>query len=503
MKTSLDCIPCLVQQCLKVARLATADEKVQEEILRETLRHVSQLDLARPPMLGQWIYRQVRQRTGQADPYLVQKQESNRLALALFPAWKQRVLASENPLTTAVRLAIAANIIDFGINGDLKPEDIPSALEKSFASLLEGDVGEFLDAVARTKDILYLADNAGELVFDRLFIELLARKNITVAVKGGPAINDALRIDAEAAGLLGLVEVIDNGTDGAGTLLETCSAEFRWQFERAHLIIAKGQANYETLDDYPREIFFLLKIKCTRVGRYLLQDALGHVWKPLGDTKRLGANVGASVLIVTAWGYFLIQGVRDPLGGVNSLWPLFGIANQLLSVVALCLATTIILKMQLQSADLKTQSASSSTSKGQPWFALITLVPLAWLMIVTVTAGLEKTFSSEPKIGFLAQARRLQTQQPALHQALEAARQIGDAAGLSAAQKNLVANHALHFNNTLDAAVAGGFLALVAIIVLLSVREWLRLLARRRSPVLSETTPVGLPDHAVATPKPQ
>jgi uncharacterized protein with ATP-grasp and redox domains len=269
MKTALDCLPCLMQQCLKVARMATADEKVHETILRETLWHASQLDLARPPMLGHWIYQQVRQRTGQADPYLAVKQESNRLALALYPTWKQRVLTSENPLKAAVRLAIAANIIDFGINGDSKPEDIPSALEKSFASRLEGDVDGFLDAAGRAKDVLYLADNAGELVFDRLFIELLARNNITVAVKGGPAINDALRVDAEAAGLLGLVEVIDNGTDGAGTLLETCSAEFQQRFERAHLIIAKGQANYETLDGCPREIFFLLKVKCPLVSRHI------------------------------------------------------------------------------------------------------------------------------------------------------------------------------------------------------------------------------------------
>jgi len=269
MKTALDCIPCLIRQSLKVARLATADEKVQEAILRETLKHASGLDLARPPLLGQWIYRQVREHTGQTDPYLTVKRESNRLALALYPGWKQRILASEKPLASAVRLAIAANIIDFGINGDLKPEDIPSALEESFAARLEGDVSEFLDAATRAKDILYLADNAGELVFDRLFIELLARKNITVAVKGGPAINDALLADAEAAGLPGLTEVIDNGTDGAGTLLDTCSAEFQERFARADLVVAKGQANFETLDECGREIFFLLKIKCPLVGRHI------------------------------------------------------------------------------------------------------------------------------------------------------------------------------------------------------------------------------------------
>ena len=237
----------------------------------------------------------------------------------------------------------------------------------------------------------------------------------------------------------------------------------------------------------------------TRVGRYLIQDTLGHVWKPLGDTKRLGANVVASVFIVMAWGYFLIQGVRDPLGGVNSLWPLFGIANQLLSVVALCLATTIILKMQLQSTDLHKQAASSSTAKGRPWFALITLGPLAWLMTVTITAGLEKVFSSEPRIGFLAQARWLGSQEPALYQAWAHARQVGDAVGLSAAQKNLVANRALHFNNTLDAVVAGVFLVLVGIIVLLSAREWGSLLTGKRFPRLSETLPVWLPVPARIT----
>jgi uncharacterized protein with ATP-grasp and redox domains len=269
MKTALDCIPCLIRQSLKVARLATADEKVQEAILRETLKHASGLDLARPPLLGQWIYRQVRERTGQADPYLAVKQESNRLALALYPEWKRRIQASDNLLASAVRLAIAANIIDFGINGDLKPEDIPSALEESFAARLEGDVGEFLGAVTRAKDILYLADNAGELVFDRLFIELLARQNITVVVKGGPAINDALLADAEAAGLPGLTEVIDNGVDGTGTLLDTCSAEFQQRFERADLVVAKGQANFETLDGCGREIFFLLKVKCPLVGQHI------------------------------------------------------------------------------------------------------------------------------------------------------------------------------------------------------------------------------------------
>src|SRR5882762_5699219 len=134
----------------------------------------------------------------------------------------------------------------------------------------------------------------------------------------------------------------------------------------------------------------------TRVGRYLLQDVLGHLWKPLGDMKDLKANVLASGLMVCAWGYFLIQGVRDPLGGINSLWPLFGIANQLLAAVALCLATTVILKMTLQSGP--------GPVPRSPAFALVTLVPLVWLLVVTMTAGVQKIFDPDPRIGFLAAA---------------------------------------------------------------------------------------------------
>ncbi|HEY4984382.1 MAG TPA: carbon starvation CstA family protein, partial [Verrucomicrobiae bacterium] len=135
-------------------------------------------------------------------------------------------------------------------------------------------------------------------------------------------------------------------------------------------------------------LFILTTIDAgTRVGRYILQDFLGHIWKPLGDTHKLAPNLVASGLIVGAWGIFLIQGVRDPLGGINSLWPLFGIANQMLAAIALCLATTIILKMQLQ----KQSSVEGRESRaGRPAFALIALIPLMWLLAVTFTAGVEK-----------------------------------------------------------------------------------------------------------------
>jgi carbon starvation protein len=247
-------------------------------------------------------------------------------------------------------------------------------------------------------------------------------------------------------------------------------------------------------------LFILTTIDAgTRAGRYVLQDVLGNLWKPLGETKNTGANVLASVLLVGGWGYFLIQGVRDPLGGVNSLWPLFGIANQMLAAIGLCLGTTIILKMALQP---KSEVQSPKSKVRGPALALITLVPLVWLLAVTVTAGVQKIWNADPRIGFLAQANFLSAKTPSLESALAAANTAGDAAATEQAQKALQTTGVLRFNNRLDAAVAGGFLLLVAAIVLLSVREWILLLARRKPAVLRETEPVWLPDCAVAESKP-
>src|ERR1041385_7037612 len=148
----------------------------------------------------------------------------------------------------------------------------------------------------------------------------------------------------------------------------------------------------------------------TRVGRYLLQDALGHAWKPLGETRSVPANIFASVLMVLAWGYFLIQGVRDPLGGINSLWPLFGIANQMLAAIALCLAVTIILKMQLAPEVPNSETRNTQHATRRPILAFIAFIPLMWLLAVTITAGVQKIWSPSPKIGFLAQAKVIEQQ---------------------------------------------------------------------------------------------
>jgi carbon starvation protein len=203
------------------------------------------------------------------------------------------------------------------------------------------------------------------------------------------------------------------------------------------------------------EALFILTIidAGTRVGRFMLQDLLGHIHAPLGRTGWMPGVIISSAAIVGAWGYFLYQGVMDPLGGINSLWPLFGIANQLLSAIALCVATTIFLKMH------------------RAKYLWITAGPLVWLIAATFTAGWQKIFSPEPRLGFLAQAR-----------ALEDAIGAGQITGA-----NLTATHTLIFNNRLDAVVCGVLMILVAITLVDSVRVWYGILRGSRSVRTSET----------------
>jgi carbon starvation protein len=238
----------------------------------------------------------------------------------------------------------------------------------------------------------------------------------------------------------------------------------------------------------------------TRVGRYLIQDAIRQVSPRLGDVRSVPANVLASFLIVAGWGWFLIKGVRDPEGGVKALWPIFGIANQLLASIALCLATTILLKMQLR-PDPGAAPAPAGV-RLRPAVALITLLPLAWLLAVTGTAAVQKIVHESPRIGFLAGARAADALRPALEQQVAVARAGGDAAALATAEKALRANRVTYSNNRVDAVVTGFFLVLVVAIVVLSLREWILLLARRKLAQLHETEPVWLADYAVAEARP-
>jgi len=191
-------------------------------------------------------------------------------------------------------------------------------------------------------------------------------------------------------------------------------------------------------------LFILTTIDAgTRVGRFMFQELGGYLWPKLGEVSWYPGNVLASAVVSLAWGYFLVQGVLDPLGGINSLWPLFGISNQLLAAIALTVGTTIIIKMN------------------KARYAWVTLGPLAWLTIVTLTAGLEKVFAADPRLGFLSHARSL-----AGSTAPNAARLI--------------------FNDWLNAALSLLFMGVVVLVILAAAREWYLVLARKKTPVLRE-----------------
>ena len=271
MNTYLDCAACFVRQALDATRMVTDDPAIHERVLRNVLRAASEMDLRRPPLeMGQRIHRMIRELTGNRDPYSEIKKHFNRWALQLYPELKERVENSGDPFETAVRLAMAGNSIDFGVTGRVEDSTVHEAIEHACRAPLPADLlKEFKAAVERARSILYLGDSAGEIVFDRLLVEQIPREKVTFVVKGSPVINDATMEDARAAGLCDLVDVIDNGSDAPGTLLDDCSREFRRRFDAAEVIVAKGQGNYESLNHLARDIFFLLKVKCSVIAEHL------------------------------------------------------------------------------------------------------------------------------------------------------------------------------------------------------------------------------------------
>jgi uncharacterized protein with ATP-grasp and redox domains len=269
MKTSLDCIPCFVRQALDAARFVTDDPEVHEQVVRMVLRTAAEMDLSdTPPAIGQRIHRRLREITGVKDPYRNVKDRFNRLALDMMPNLRARVETADDPLMMAVRLAIAGNVIDLGVRLNVSEEDVRESIGRTLEEPFFGEIELFRGAVGDAESILYLADNAGEIVFDRLLVEQLPCERTTVAVRGGAVINDATRADAEEAGLPELVDVIENGSDAPGTILTDCSREFRERFRDADLIIAKGQGNYETLSQEDESLFFLVKVKCPVIAAH-------------------------------------------------------------------------------------------------------------------------------------------------------------------------------------------------------------------------------------------
>jgi uncharacterized protein with ATP-grasp and redox domains len=265
LKTYLDCYPCFLRQALDAAQRAGADDAQQRTVLDRVLEALRQIEPgATPPEIGDQVHRIVRQVAGNGDPYREAKAVSTRQALALYPRLKKLVREADDPLGVAVRLSIAGNIMDAA---RLQGCDLWGTVERVLAQPFAVDDGAaFREALAGVGQVLYLADNAGETVFDRVLIEVFDMP-VIYAVKGGPTLNDATREDALAAGVDRVAEIVSTGSDAPGTILDRCSKGFRKMYEQAEVLVAKGQANYETLSEEGPRVFFLLQTKCPVIAR--------------------------------------------------------------------------------------------------------------------------------------------------------------------------------------------------------------------------------------------
>lgn len=271
MKVYLDCFPCFMRQALDAARMATDDALVQRRVLDEVAKLLPTIPLDATPIdIGQLIHRLVREVTGVSDPYRKIKSESNDLGLKLYSYLKSEIEASPDPLLTALSIAGAGNIIDFGPKMALDSNgSIEQILKDSFAQALQNQPDQaqydsFKQKLENVGQVLYLGDNTGEIVCDKLLIEQLLKlgKKVTFVVRGKPTINDATLEDASYVGLDTLTTVMSNGSDAPGTRFMDCSLEFRQLFASSELIISKGQGNFEGLSEVPGPIFFLFKVKC-------------------------------------------------------------------------------------------------------------------------------------------------------------------------------------------------------------------------------------------------
>jgi len=270
MKARNACLSCMIAQAYNTSSRCTADAARQRAILDETMRRYLgvPMDDQSPAVLSQISFEACREVTGVHDPYLEDKRAANAAAMELYPELHERVGASSDPLHDALVLAVAGNIIDLAIaqQYDMR-KSIVDRLDHGFD---RAETEAFRAAVASAERILYLADNAGEIVFDRLLIEVLGPERITLMVKGGPIVNDVLAEDIEQVGLAGMVRVVDTGTNYFGFPWEYVSEAAREEFRAADLVISKGHANFETVTDLGEaadQTWYLLKVKCAEVAR--------------------------------------------------------------------------------------------------------------------------------------------------------------------------------------------------------------------------------------------
>jgi len=279
MKTAIECIPCFFRQAIEAADLLGASDRKKKQILDRVARAVPEFSLrSTPPEMAQRIHAIVREATGSADPYASLKRKSHEQAMAVCGMCRDKINRSRDALRTAVELAIAGNSIDFGVKGSLDVgAEIQKIVRREAREIKREDAHRFqydffIEQLDGAQDILYLADNVGETVFDRLLMEQIKirgpRKNICYAVRGFPVLNDAVEKDAYNAGIDAYARIIGNGYDAPGTVLNKSSAAFRSLFASADLIISKGQGNFESLSERRRPlIFFLFIVKCPVVAQ--------------------------------------------------------------------------------------------------------------------------------------------------------------------------------------------------------------------------------------------
>ena len=267
MKTYLECIPCFFKQALFAARAATDDEKKIKEVLDRIAKRIPDVPLDNPPPeTARFVYGAVRDVIGVTDPFKAYKDKSIKNALHLCGGLKSAVEHSDDPLRTAVGIAVAGNVIDPGAHQhfDLK-EEMKDVLGRT---LYIDHYDSFRRSVAKARTVLYLGDNAGETVFDRILIETL-KKDTVFAVRHIPIINDATIEDAHKSGIDKVAQIISSGCDAPGTILERCSPQFLDVFRTSDVIISKGQGNLESLSEKKGAIFFLLKVKCPVIARHI------------------------------------------------------------------------------------------------------------------------------------------------------------------------------------------------------------------------------------------
>ncbi len=270
IKSELDCLVCMLKQGLNTARLATKDEEKKREILNLIAKEIEKVDLRLPPaFISKVVYEIVYKVTGVEDPFKLIKERSNMEALSMFHDLEKRVLSSRDPFYSALLVAVAGNIIDLGIGHafDLK-RDVEEIINSKFKI---DDYPKFKEEIKTFKKLLYLGDNAGEIVFDKILIKelLKAGLNVKFCVKSDPIINDATWEDAKIAGITELVPVIETGNNSVGVDFENSSKEFQEEFLRADIILSKGHGNFETCAGFPKNIYFLLKAKCDVVSKAL------------------------------------------------------------------------------------------------------------------------------------------------------------------------------------------------------------------------------------------